>query len=113
MTNDGIHTASITLSGAARYFAYAWAASGENKISHWAAQGVEQLRIAAGELGFDLVERLTSQEAADLMLAKRRAEDGEANGKCIPVADLMPYRPLAVGPDDRFADGNGTTFGFR
>lgn len=51
-----------------------------------------QLKIAAADLGFDLVPRQTPQQAHDTMLARRRAEDG---------ADP---RPLTVATCDRAAD---------
>jgi len=37
-----------------------------------------KLRDAANAIGFDLVQRQTPQEAHDALIAKRRAEDGQA-----------------------------------
>jgi len=38
---------------------------------------IARVKRLARELGYDLVERITPQQAHDFMLARRRAEDGE------------------------------------
>ncbi len=65
---------------------------------------IKELRDCAAAMGFDVVERMTPQQAHEELLAKRRTEDGEANAKMVPIAELLM-------PGEQ-PDGS-TTMGFR
>jgi len=65
---------------------------------------IKELRDCAAAMGLDVVETLSPQQAHEELLAKRRAEDGEANAKLVPIAELLM-------PGEQ-PDGS-TTMGFR
>ncbi len=65
---------------------------------------IKELRGCAAAMGLDVVETLSPQQAHEELLAKRRAEDGEANAKLVPIAELLM-------PGEQ-PDGS-TTMGFR
>ena len=61
----------------ANLYIHAGADNGRKQRGVYQDCGIRDLRQAVDELGFDLVERMSPQEAHEAMLAKRRAEDGE------------------------------------
>lgn len=64
---------------------------------------VDDIRAMAAARGYDLVPRMTAQQAHDELLSKRVAEDGPPPVTSAPGWDGR-YRPLTCETDDRGSD---------
>ena len=108
--NTELHTASIRLAEATRYFSMAYAVGVTDQMDSlrdaWRTQAIEYLQSAADALGFELVEK----QPLIVMSKDTFMDKINAATKTIPVSELMHGTSNA---NDLMSDALGNVVGPR